>query len=428
MNSVDHGGVGYGFRGSVNIPIIEDKLAVRISGFDRRDAGFVDNPAHGQDDVNSLDVTGGRISLLWRPVDAVSLKLGALVQDTKGNGSAEIDANYQLKPTIGDLDQNRLPGTGVYHQKSQLYTSLLTVDLGKVDLTSVTGYGINHYTADLDQTGTYGGDASYYFGVSGANFGDDFETKKVSQEVRLSSHAGGMFDWLVGGFYTHEKTAAGQTIGAIDPTSGVNEGYLYNGTFPSSYTEYAGFADVTAHLTSKFDIQVGGRYSKNTQIYNEDDGGAYYGPVNDILPTATSKDHAFTYLVTPSYKITPDTLIYARVASGYRPGGPNPGASFGFPGTFKADKTVNGEVGIKGFLFSKILSYDASVYYIDWTNIQIQNRDPRQRSLCSDGSARPRRFWQLPAELNRRHWVQTNPPAGPRAARCSAVSATAAPF
>src|SRR5581483_5488141 len=85
----------------------------------------------------------------------------------------------------------------------------------------------------------------------------------------------------------------------------------------------------------------------------------------------------FTYLVTPRYKISPDLMVYARLASGYRPGGNNGEATaFNLPLTFKPDKTQNYELGLKGSLFGRTLSYDASVYYIDWKDVQLEQIDP----------------------------------------------------
>src|SRR3546814_12827968 len=68
--------------------------------------------------------------------------------------------------------------------------------------------------------------------------------------------------------------------------------------------------------------------------------------------------------------------LYGRVASGYRPGGPNPGAGFGFPATYSSDTTINYEIGYKASLLDRMLSLEASIYQIDWKDIQLQQVDP----------------------------------------------------
>jgi len=79
-------------------------------------------------------------------------------------------------------------------------------------------------------------------------------------------------------------------------------------------------------------------------------------------------------LLTPRYRLSPDLMAYARLASGYRPGGPNSGASVaaGAPTQYDADKTKEYELGLKGEFIDRRLSVDAAVYYVDWKNIQSQ--------------------------------------------------------
>jgi outer membrane receptor protein involved in Fe transport len=368
---VGKGEIGFGARGAVNLPI-GPNMAIRVSGFGRREPGYVDNLTTGKDDVNRSNVYGGRASALWKPTEDVSLKLGALYQKTRGFGTAEVDADVNLRPVVGDLSQTRLPGTGRYTLEAQLYSGTLAVALAPdVDLTSVTAYGITHYRGLLDTTETFGGLSNLIFGVQGASLLNDFKTKKFSQEVRLAATMG-VFDLLVGGFYTHEKTPARQAIIANDLATGASSGLLLDSLFPTTFKEYAAFGDLTVHLGDRFDIQLGGRYSKNKQSYHEMDSG----PLITADITASSKDDVFTYLITPRFRVSPDLMIYGRVASGYRAGGPNPGATLGFPSQYFADETVNYEVGVKGSLLDRALTFDASLYYVDWTDIQITLRDP----------------------------------------------------
>src|SRR6185312_9647776 len=78
-----------------------------------------------------------------------------------------------------------------------------------------------------------------------------------------------------------------------------------------------------------------------------------------VGPEFTSRENAFTYLVTPQYKFSPDLMAYARVASGYRAGGPNP--AFGVPPQYAPDKTYNYELGVKADQWDHKISFDASV-------------------------------------------------------------------
>lgn len=378
---VDHGQPGYGLRGSINVPL-GDTAAARISGFTRRDPGYVDNILTGQRYANQADAGGGHVSFLWRPTEALTLKLGALVQNIDGEGTPAVDTNIHLQPTLGDLQQARIRGTEQYTSEVRLYTATLRVRFAELEFTSVTGYGTNKYIQLGDSTLGYGSTAQDIFGVSGSGDGNDFKTDKFSQEFRFGSHGGGVVDWLVGGFYTRENTPADQYIAAVDPLTGAVPGRLEDFYYPNTLSEYAVFGDVTFRPAERFDIQFGGRESWDRQVYNETDSGPltldYYGASSPFVnPTEHTKGNAFTYLVTPQLRLSDKLMLYARLTSGYRVGGPNANAIVSnAPVEFAPDRTYNYEVGAKGDLFDRALTFDASVYYLTWKQIQLSVFDP----------------------------------------------------
>jgi iron complex outermembrane receptor protein len=95
-----------------------------------------------------------------------------------------------------------------------------------------------------------------------------------------------------------------------------------------------------------------------------------------LPPNKEVNNSAFTYLLTPEFKFSPDFMVYARVASGYRPGGANSNTkTYQIPG-YAPDTTHNYELGAKGDFLEHRLSLDASVYYIDWKDIQITAVNP----------------------------------------------------
>ncbi|MEP7244765.1 MAG: TonB-dependent receptor plug domain-containing protein, partial [Gammaproteobacteria bacterium] len=94
--------VGYNVRGGINLPLGET-FAVRASAFTREDPGYIDNVLTGKEGVNKVDVSGARVSALWRPSDALSVKLSALYQDRKVFGSSNIDSR------LGSLDSQNDP-------------------------------------------------------------------------------------------------------------------------------------------------------------------------------------------------------------------------------------------------------------------------------------------------------------------------------
>jgi iron complex outermembrane recepter protein len=370
--------LGYNARGSVNVPL-SDSLAVRASAFTRLDPGYIDNPVRAIDGVNEARASGGRLAALWRPSEVFSLKLSALYQQVKGDGSSDVD----LQPGLGDLQQNYLRGSGAYDKTVQAYSAILSAKLGSVDLTAVSGYSVNAYKDSFDYSYAFLPLANAFFGVTGSPVFDDNTASKFTQEVRLSAPLGQKFEWLLGAFYTHEKSSYSQNVVAEDSTTGVvASSSALNLSFPSTYEEYAAFADLTYHVTDRFDVQIGGRESQIRQSSTETETGLYVPVLTGgarspyILPEADTKASAFTYLVTPRFRISSDLMVYARLASGYRAGGPNLSPGGVVPTEYNPDKTQNYEVGVKGDFLDRKFSVDASVYYIDWKQIQLQATNP----------------------------------------------------
>jgi iron complex outermembrane recepter protein len=370
-NTIQDGGSGESVRGAVNIPLISDVLAMRASGFYRQDGGFIDDPAHGLKDLDRGGAEGGHLALLWKIDDRATLKLSALYQENSADGASSVDTNYQLTPTYGDLQQDRVPGTGAYIDKVQMYSANLTIDLPySLRLVSLSGYAINDYVTLVDYTPEFGA----YTTGGGAGLYYDFFTKRYSQEIRLQQ-SNDFVDWVIGGFYTRENSGDHITVDDLNADTGalINNGLLdENDRF--RYDEYAGFASATAHLTSAFDLEGGLRYSHNSQFYTTNLQGPLGGGYIFQQP---SDEHSLTYSVNPSYKISENLLAYLRVASGFRPGGPNAGVfGVGTPITYKPDTTVNYEAGFKGEALDKRLTFEASVFYVKWNNIQLGSIDP----------------------------------------------------
>jgi outer membrane receptor protein involved in Fe transport len=374
LNGVRNGDEpAYGIRGSVNVPL-SDTFAMRASGSTRRDAGYVDNARNGERAVNSVDAYGGRLSTLWRPSDDFDVKLSALVQRSKTDGSPSV----KLQPGLADLQQDNVPGTGWRDLKIEAYGATLTARFGTAEITALSGYSINTVSDSYDLSYNYGGLADQFFGVGGAPLPEEVKTRKFTQEVRLATPLGTQFDWLIGAFYNDESSSVGETVLAADAMNGSVVGVV--GHFDlgkSKYSEYAAFTDLTWKPTTQFDVQLGIREGHNrTTIAEQVYSGVMFGPDPFVIDAARAKGDSITYLITPRLKLSPDLMMYVRAASGYRPGGPSGALSPGLPTVYDPDKTQNVEFGIKGSLFDNTFSYDASVYYIAWKDIQIQLRDP----------------------------------------------------
>jgi len=412
-NTVDGGSEGYSARGSVNIPLLEDRVALSVSGFYRDDPAYIDNiyPTATANNVNTRKLSGGRGALLVRPIDDLTITLSALGQKvTSRNSDLSFSSGGILicpacqpagstAPTTFTPIYNNLTTIKVVPSKGDatfdLYTIRAEYDLHWAQLTSITAYGESDNELDNDVTAVFGRLLVPAYGAPAGStvvIANADHTHKFTQEARLGAK-GKQLDWLAGVFYDLEHATTDQTL-TLGDAGGKELAVPYIGSGPSTYKEYAGFADVTYHATDKLDVQVGGRYAKNKQVSTQKfniDGPAQFafGPTSTI--SAPSEESSSTWLFTPSYHLTPDLLTYFRLATGYRPGGPNTGVP-NVNKTFGSDSVINYELGFKGFVIPHQLSLDVSIFEIDWKDIQLQDTDAVSQLtfLTNGGKARSR--------------------------------------
>ncbi len=381
--SVQNGAeLGYDARGAINVPLGEN-LAMRASVFAREDPGYIDNPILGINGINKSDGSGGYLSLLWHASDSLSVKLNALFQKVDGNSTNDETSfsfinNLPMAPL--QLQQGYIAGVGPYSRTFQFYSATLTDKIGNVELTSITSYHVASFTDSFDFTNAFAGLSQYIFGVPTSRFNDVSDDYTFSQEVRLTFPLGSRVDGLLGGFYTHGDSPYDQIAHAENAYTGATVGEVVNGYFPSWGSEAAVFGDLTFHITNRFDVQLGGRQSKDVGDTQSVFAGIYdtvvLGQPSPVInPVTHSASSPFTYLFTPRFMFTPDLMVYARLASGFRPGGFN-SLSPEIPNQYQPDKTQTYEVGAKGDFLDHTLSVDTSVYYIDWKNIQVDYTSP----------------------------------------------------
>jgi outer membrane receptor protein involved in Fe transport len=399
-DTIDGGGTGGSVHGVLNVPLINGALGLRVSGHYQRIPGFVDNPLVGDHNIDDGDRYGVRASLLWEASPAFSVRLGAIWQrdDLNGLPLVELVGAFATPATPPDkatdiahggrLEQNTRVPTPLTRD-AQVYSATLDYDLGAATLTSISSYADSGYDQQVNDT--------YQSAFPGLTFGDALaplfgqpidirgrnvtSVRRFNQEIRIASagQSGAPIDYLAGVFYADEDSRLRQDFDVLSVAQPVQVltvpvpggGYI----IPAHYGEVAGFAQLTWHLTPSIDLTGGGRYAHNWQDSQTTKIAGFVNgsPTNVTDPRTEDSDNQFTWSGALSWHPVERVNLYARVATGYRPGGPNaspPVASPVFPTRYDADTTINYELGAKGELFDHRLAFDVSVFTIDWSHIQ----------------------------------------------------------
>jgi iron complex outermembrane receptor protein len=363
---------GWNAHGSINLPIAAGTAGLRVSLSQDITPGFIAEPNQNRTDGNQVREQAGHIALLLEPSAAWSVDLSALLQHLySADGAAITLTSSNFTPDAGRLSNSeRVPLT--FESRLQYYSASINGDLRWANFICATSYSLMRSS----------GSQQVYFPLDKptgrADSGLQLSLSKLTQEFRLVSPAGGRLEWLLGTFYTDEQGDQVQSAYALDasnvsiPDQQLNpELHLF---IPSRYREYAAFGDTTWKLTDALDLTVGLRESRNVQSFaGIPVCSAVFVSSIGVCPPAgagASSQNVFNFTFSSSYHFSPDVMAYVRVASGYRPGGPNvPGP--GIPTSVAADTSINSEVGIKSAWLDRKVRFDAAIYQIDWNHLQI---------------------------------------------------------
>lgn len=382
LDVTDASDTDFNYGARVSFPIVKDSLGLSLSYASRDLPAYIDNVQTGEEDINEGTQEGARVALLWQPSESTSVTLSALRQEVDSDFNAQIMEDDTGTPLGNGLSTNLLLDEPFESQYDQ-YSATLNFELGSMTLTSVTSYSDVEYSVTAD--------ASRSFGVALGGILVDvlytFDQKKLTQEIRLASSAENHFEWMVGAFYTDEDNDVGQLVSAYDPGTGeLIPGFnpLALISLPNEYQEYAAFVNGTYKFTDAFHLSGGLRYSKNDQEFRQILTGLLFPPSDD---PGESDEDVVTYSVSPEWHISEDTMAYARVATGYRPGGPNVFIP-GVPPMVDSDEMTSYEIGVKSSLAGGAVQVEAAAFFMDWDDIQLAVTFPNGLGgLANSGAA-----------------------------------------
>jgi outer membrane receptor protein involved in Fe transport len=417
-SNTQHGGDNYNANGALNLPIVDDVLALRVVGWRLYDSGYVDQIRVGSGvtgivngatlpiagvgfvkGVNDDDVGGGRAILRYQPTDDLAIDFDYTAQKETSDGSSRWTppgvaafAGGPIEPAQGcdlcNTDVTRSP----WSDDIKVYGATLKWHTGIGELTA-TSHQFNRDTGfTFDSTPIL---VSFDVPVPAETL-EPRQREANSSEVRFATALHSPVNFVVGAFrqQTTQDLAVDvlttNALGLVDgPFSSANSADALN--FPGvgdtffgrtdhrGDLQWAGFGEATWKVTDRLTAVAGVRYFTESlegyQVQTHPFGGFPPGTPTDVpLFDPHESFDKVTWKGNVSYRFSDAALAYATVATGFRSGGLN-AVSEPFepiPAAYAPDTLTNYELGVKGRLAHGSFEYQLDGYLIDWNNIQVQ--------------------------------------------------------
>jgi len=410
---MEEGDPGYKLEGWANIPLIDDTLSMRIALFDVETGGYIDN-IYGtniftdddnadvvEDDFNTWDQTGGRLSVLWSVNDSWDVEGMFMQQEQTSRGDWLSDPNAE---GVGDLEIVR------FHKdfrNDDWWIGALTItgDLGFAEFKSVTSYLDREIFYEFDATVNgqvraqrvlTPGEYIYYNVLYATGFNretaiNDQTAERVTQEFRLSSTSDSRLQWMVGAFYEKTDDWWDYVFAEVEDLANTPFGYYwalnyetyipntnswYKEIYSSTTEQIALFGELNYRITDRLSATIGARWFEYDRDRNETkewpEGWAY----DTDIYKGKDDDTLFKFAI--DYSLSDDKMIYALYSEGFRLGGPNSikNPSSKLPDYYGPDGLRNYEIGLKSQWMSNRLQWNLTLYMMDWEDIQRGITDP----------------------------------------------------
>ncbi|MBW2368384.1 MAG: TonB-dependent receptor [Deltaproteobacteria bacterium] len=406
-SSTKEGGSNYIANAMVNIPLAEDKLALRLVGYYNDQSGYIDYLDYltgnlVEKDANEDENIGLRAALRFTPQDELVISATVLLADASRGPLNDATKDFTYRASIDTSTEDDLLG----------YNLTVNYAFPFADLVSSTSYFDREHTGNLDISdllpsvnGLFG---SFGIPLVGGLYMDEIvESKAFSQEIRLVSTGDGPFKWNVGAFYKKQDndwSFEGKSVpetpestwlfvsGFLFDMYGIPHPPIGNSIFTGtegSVEQYAGFSEISYDFNDHFQLLAGARFFTEERDTTSNIGGLFPFLTAGFLPgsySSTGDDNVFNPKVTASYKFNDDAMAYATFSRGFRSGGQNdffaivPGAVL----TYDSETLDNYEVGLKSYWLDKRLSFNIAGYYMKWKDLQIVTIRPPSGGVAID--------------------------------------------
>lgn len=401
---------------------LSDNLAGKLVVNHREHDGFVRNTLLNKD-VQDEDYTSVRGQLLWENDDSQWLLSADYMEDDRGDiGRAPIfNGNFDYVGTATRLGAGRhgttaSPTDGFNMREASGISLQGDINYEKGKLTTITGIRSTETDWEMPSVGApLGGGDNLAAGVFGADVIDDIEEEidTFSTELRWTSDLDGKFNYIAGLYYFTEDTdrqeqfridvntvATGQFVSGNEWTRTQNE-----------TTSYALYGQASWELNDQFKLSVGGRFTKDERDYiasatncalsDAEIVAAGFGSASNcvfngnrvggslriiaeafIAPASDSWDD-FSPMISLQYRPNDDIMVFGTISTGYKSGGfaGSQGVRSAATNPVDPEDVTNFEVGFKGDLLDDTLRLNATVFMMDYEDLQVVRFGPVPNSV-----------------------------------------------
>lgn len=344
--------------GAVNIPLVDDVLALRVAG------NRYERDGYWSRDGGYQRSTSGRIKLLFTPTTNFTLLLGASLEDNIVNSggvtisqiSAGAPNKYAFVPvTVGSEQYVVNHGTNKSHQ----FFATANWDTGLGEFTYEGAY--RHYEQALPSVATFGPTI-----VAGNT--DTPRSNFLTQELRLASHTGTPLTWQLGLFYYRNKLVAESDNSVVNSDGSLT--FKNRSVIPGKKTNAIGvFGEATYAFTPTTRVTGGLRYDY-TKV---DTAQTFTTPIASNSIDASASFNNITYKARIEHDLSPRNLIYAATATGFSPGDIALGVGNDdsiVQMDYGAKTLYSYEIGTKNRFLDNKLTVNASAFYIYYQGYQ----------------------------------------------------------
>lgn len=342
-----HGGIGGDFAAMVNVPVIAERLAVRLVGFIARQPGYIDAPAQGRHDINATSSVGQRLGIRFTPDSGWTFDFGLIIQNSNNR-----DGQYTLAGERPLVRENAIEQP--FHNDYYMAHFTTKGSVGEAELVTTTSFVSHQLRSVFDAT--QGGSVPI-------RFTEDNRIVLFNHETRIS---GGTTEvpWVAGFATTANVGALVRTLGPRDKSESI-------GGVLNEQLEAAFFGQASRSLSPVVTGTVGGRLTlaRNTgRLITETGVG------KDALSRGAMR---FSGTLALDWRPTDRFSAFFHYQQGYRPGGlavaPRDGSS-GAPiaaQRFMADDLNMNEIGLRlGHEGRDPITLRAAIFAADWRSIQ----------------------------------------------------------